>query len=162
MVKLLTRPQLAQHIRSRVATHIVEDPGVVRESVAIYSLCDPRDIFDVRYIGQTTAPKRRFFQHIHTSRLWLPDEVPWWIKSPQLRPLYDWIRELHRDDNRLPVMHVTRWVGSVREARVVEREHICEQLSRGGQLLNAEFEVLGRQLPFSYKARDSTFPKIDF
>jgi hypothetical protein len=68
---------------------------------AVYTLSDPRALRDVRYVGQTRSPTRRLGQHINTARLWLSDEVPWWFKSPELRPLYEWIRQLHSDERRL-------------------------------------------------------------
>jgi hypothetical protein len=75
---------------------------------------------------------------------------PWWVKSPKLRPLYDWIRRLHENDLRLPVMVVTDWVKSVPMARVAEREQICAHLSCGMPLLNVEQQLLGQQLLLSY------------
>jgi hypothetical protein len=101
----------------------------------------------VRYIGQTTAPRRRFLQHLHTAMLWLPDETPWWVKCPKLRPLADWIRALHRDGQRLPVMVITAWVETGSAARVAERARIHQCLANRLQLLNVETEILGRQIP---------------
>ena len=98
-------------------------------------------------MGQTSSPARRFLQHLNTARLWLPDDVPWWVKSPKLRPLYNWIRELYSDEHRLPVMVVSAWVDSVREARVVERARIVEYARERRWLLNVEMENLGRQIP---------------
>jgi hypothetical protein len=79
--------------------------------------------------------------------LWIPDETPWWVKSPKLRPLTGWIRALYRDERRLPVMVITAWVETVWEARVAERARIYECLARRLQLLNVETEILGRQIP---------------
>jgi hypothetical protein len=79
--------------------------------------------------------------------LWMPDETPWWVRFPKQRPLSDWIRELYRDELRLPVMVVAAWVETVSEARVAERAMICECLARQLQLLNVETENLGRQIP---------------
>ena len=146
----LTKVQLARHIRSHLVSNVIDDSGVDPQGVAIYFLSDPRDLRRVRYVGQTTAPKRRYQQHLNTARLWLPAELPWWVKSPKLRPLYDWIRRLHEDDLRLPVMVVTDWVKSVHMARVAEREHICAHLSCGMPLLNVEQQLLGQQLLLSY------------
>jgi len=115
--------------------------------VAIYILSDPRSLRDVRYVGQTSSPARRFLQHLKTARLWLPDDVPWWVQSPKLRPLYNWIRELYTDEYRLPVMVVSAWADSVREARVAERALIVECLRERRRLLNVEMEILGRQIP---------------
>ena len=150
----LTKAQLARHIRSRVTSNVIDDSGMDPKAVALYFLADPRDVRLVRYVGQTSAPRRRFLQHVSTARLWLPAQMPWWIKSPQLRPLYDWIRQLHEEDLRLPVMVVTGWVKCVHVARVMEREQICAHLGRGMPLLNVEQQLLGKQLQFSYGDSD--------
>jgi len=125
--------------------HLYDESGVCPQGIALYSLSDPRDIRSCRYIGQTRQPRRRLLQHVNTARLWLPDERPWWIKLPELRPLYEWIRELYRDDARLPVMVVYSWVATPVEARVAERERIYECLERGLPILNVERETLGRR-----------------
>lgn len=127
--------------------HLYDNSAVAAEGTAIYGLSDPRDIREVRYIGQTNDPKRRFLQHLNTAKLWLPDEMPWWVKSPKLRPLYDWIRGLYRDERRLPVMVVTAWVETASDARVAERSRIYECLEKRLQLLNVETQILGRQIP---------------
>jgi hypothetical protein len=142
-----TQAQLGRHIRRHVHTQFYDDSGVAPLGTAIYSLSDPRDIRQVRYVGQTNAPKRRFLQHLNTAKLWLPDEMPWWVKSLQLRPLYEWIRDIYRDERRLPVMVVTAWVETVSAARVAERTRICECLEKRLPLLNVEAEILGRQIP---------------
>jgi hypothetical protein len=115
------------------------------DGVAIYSLSDPRDVRETRYIGQTMAPRRRLLQHVGTARLWLPDERPWWVKSPKLRPLYDWLREIYRDEERLPVMVVLAWT-DVGNARMLERDRIYDCMQRKFPLLNFERELLGRQI----------------
>jgi hypothetical protein len=79
--------------------------------------------------------------------LWLPDEVPWWVASPKLRPLYTWLRALYRDEMRLPAMVVHTWVETTEQARVAERARICECLEQRLPLLNFESERLGPQLP---------------
>jgi hypothetical protein len=71
--------------------------------------------------------------------------LPWWVKSPQLRPLYAWIRELYADERRMPVMVVTAWAGSIGEARVLERARIMECLESRFEILNVEREILGKQ-----------------
>ena len=141
----LKKEELARHIRRHLALHVVDDSGLVAQGSAIYSLSDPRDVRDIRYIGQTSSPRRRYLQHLSTARLWLPDELPWWVKSPRLRPLYEWIREIHRDQHRLPVMVISAWV-ETDAARMAERERIIECLQRRARLLNVETESLGRQL----------------
>jgi hypothetical protein len=127
--------------------HLYDDSGAVPRGTAIYCLSDPRDVREVRYVGQTNVPRRRFLQHLNTAKLWLPDEMPWWVKSPRMRPLYGWIRELYRDGRRLPVMVVSAWVETVSDARVAERSRIYECLEKRLQLLNVESEILGRQIP---------------
>ena len=129
----------------RINEHLYDESDVQPEGIAIYSLSDPRDIRSYRYIGQTSEPRRRLLQHVNTARLWFPEEKPWWVKSPTLRPLYDWIRDLYRDEARLPVMVVSSWVPTPFAARVAERERIYDCLQRGLSILNVEGEVLGRR-----------------
>jgi len=133
-------------VRRRAAQLLIDESGAESVGTAIYSLTDPRDLRTPRYIGQTRAPRRRLLQHIAQARLWLPDERPWWIKEPKLRPLYDWLRELHRDEGRLPAMVVSEWVPEGSDARAVERARILDGLSRQWPLLNYEVEVQGRQI----------------
>lgn len=146
----LERPQLGRLIRLRAPELLLDDSGgppAAGNGFAIYTLSDPRDVLEVRYVGQTRTPSRRLLQHIHTARLWLPDEVPWWFGAPKLRPLYEWIRSLHRDGYRLPAMRITAWAGSVQAARLAERELILQHLGRGRVLFNVEREILDRQVP---------------
>jgi hypothetical protein len=56
-----------------------------------------------------------------------------------------WIRELHRDDHRLPVMVIAEWVARASDARSAERAH--RALGEGCALLNVEAERAGPQLP---------------
>jgi hypothetical protein len=84
---------------------------------------------------------------MQTARLWLPDETPWWVRSPKYRPLYAWIRELHRDGGRLPFMWVEDWIEPGADALVAERAAIMRLLARGAALLNVEARQLGAQLP---------------
>ena len=117
-------------------------------ATAIYTLSDPRDARCPRYVGQTRDPKRRFAQHVQTARFDLPDaEAPWWVRSSKHRPLYAWMRELHRDGGRLPFMWVEQWVELGADARVAERAAIMRLLARGAALLNVEARQLGAQLP---------------
>jgi hypothetical protein len=131
-------------LRTPLDAQLYDDSGVATGEVAIYALSDPRDLREVRYIGQTRAPRRRLRQHLSTARLWLPQQTPWWVKSPHLRPLYAWIRELYRDGERLPVMVICAWVEAT-HARTAEREHICAGLARQLPLLNVEGELLRQQ-----------------
>jgi hypothetical protein len=142
----LSAAQLRRRLRAHAEAQLYDESGVPPEGVAIYTLADPRDIRDVRYVGQTSAPRRRFRQHLNYARLWLPDELPWWVKQPTLRPLYTWIRELYRDEWRLPVMVVAAWAASVAEARVTERARIFEYLSHRRPLLNVETQNLRGQV----------------
>lgn len=144
---LLTKAQLRRHIRRHVGAELYDETDGERQGTAIYTLADPRDIRFVRYVGQTSAPRKRFVQHLNTARLWLPEEIPWWVKSPQLRPLYEWIRELYRDECRLPTMVVYEWVERQPQARIVERTRIYACLQKGLPLLNVEAEILERQIP---------------
>jgi hypothetical protein len=142
----LPKSDLSRYIKTRLPGHLVDETGGQANTFAIYTLADPRDLRRVRYVGQTRSPRRRFMQHLQTARLWLPEEVPWWFASPKLRPLYDWIRELHREEYRLPVMLITGYADSVRAARVAEREAILRHLAADQELLNVEREILERQL----------------
>ncbi|MBV8143821.1 MAG: GIY-YIG nuclease family protein [Gammaproteobacteria bacterium] len=132
-------------MRKRLAGHLFDASGAEAGEVAIYSLSDPRSLREICYVGQTKAPRQRLLQHLAAARLWLPDELPWWIKSPKLRPLYGWIRQLYRDGGRLPVMVVCEWVARNR-ALQAERARICDCLEDQAPLLNHEAEVLQRQM----------------
>ena len=144
----LARSQLLRDICGHLCALLhdespVPDPGPGR-GVAIYSLSDPRDIRLIHYVGQTVAPRRRLLQHLNAARLWLPDERPWWVRSPRLRPLYAWLREMYRDGRRLPVMIVSEWVEPAL-ARAAEQARIHECLQRQLPLLNFEREICQRR-----------------
>ena len=126
---------LQRELRRRLHTHLYDESGVTPAGTAIYSLADPREARISRYIGQTRQPARRLMQHLRTARLWLPDETPWWVKAPRLQPLYRWIRELHSQEGRLPVMVVHAWV-EAQHAQLVERERIRACLAQQLPLLN--------------------------
>ena len=145
--QILNKAQLARQFRRHVDIELYDSSMVPHQGFAIYSLSDPRDIRHFRYVGQTTLPRRRFLQHLNTARLWFPEDRPWWVKSPKLRPLYDWIRDLYQDELRLPTMVVSAWVSTASEARVAERTRIYECLAMGLPLLNVESTVLGSQFP---------------
>jgi hypothetical protein len=140
-----TRSALTQRIRDCRQHNIVDQTGVAPGEVAIYTLSDPRDVRLVRYVGQTRNPQSRLTQHLNAARLWLPDERPWWIRQEQLRPLYSWIRELHGDGGRLPVMFVVGWT-SAELARRDEHRFVREFVADGLPLLNHEAAGLGRRL----------------
>jgi len=131
--------------RVRLTGQLCDLSGSEPGGVAIYALCDPRELRAARYIGQSAHPRRRLAQHLNAARLWLADERPWWVSSPKLRPLYEWIRDLHRDQGRLPVMVILEWAAAG-EARHAERRHIRAGLAQQLPLLNFEYELLRRQL----------------
>jgi hypothetical protein len=141
-----TRADLTRRIRRHVERELFDDSGVAPSGTAIYSLADPRELRVTRYVGQSAAPRRRFLQHLSTARLWLPDERPWWVHQPRLRPLYEWIRELHRDHDRLPTMVVHSWADSTQAARLAERARIYDSLANQLPILNVERAILGTQL----------------
>jgi hypothetical protein len=128
--------------------HIHDDAGGgAAGATAIYWLADPRDVRGARYVGQTRDPRRRFAQHVRTARLSLPDEVPWWVRSPKDRPLSAWIRRLHRDGGRLPFMWIEEWVEPGGDALAAERAAIMRLMAAGAALLNVEASRMGAQLP---------------
>ncbi len=143
---MLTQAQLAQRICHHVRRELYDESGVAATGTAICSLADPRDLRTSRYVGQTTLPVRRFKQHLTTARLWMPQQTPWWMAQPMLRPLYEWVRELYNDGERLPTMVVHTWVDGIRAARAAERARIHESLAKKLPLLNFEAELLGRQM----------------
>ena len=126
---------LQYELRRRVRLHLYDESGMTPEGIAIYSLADPRAVRLSRYVGQTAQPRIRLMQHLRTARLSLPDETPWWVRTPQLRPLYGWIRGLYAQEGRLPVMLVHSWVQPA-EAHAAERDRIHSMLMRGLPLLN--------------------------
>jgi hypothetical protein len=134
-------------LRRKLADLRVDISHARASGFAIYTLCDPRDMRLVRYVGQTASPGRRHAQHIAAARLWMPDDIPWWIRRPELRPLYTWIRALHADGGRLPAMLVAAWCPRPVDARALERETIIKYLAEGMPLLNREKVLLGAQIP---------------
>jgi hypothetical protein len=140
------RGELTRLIRAASRSHIYDDRGTRAGGAAVYTLADPRDVRTARYVGQTRDPRSRFAQHVRTARLWLPDETPWWVRSPQYRPLYAWIRALYRDEGRLPFMWITEWVDDGGDALAAERAAIVRLLASGAALLNVEARLNGPQL----------------
>lgn len=141
---LPTATQLRRRFRLHAQAELYDDSGTQPGRLAIYTLSDPRDIRHVRYVGQTAAPRRRFLQHLNHAQLWLPDELPWWVQQPKLRPLYGWVRELYRDEYRLPVMVISAWAETPGEARAAERARITACLVNRLPLLNVECDALRR------------------
>jgi len=142
----LDRPQTARYLRSHVAAQLYDESGLPPLGTAIYTLSDPRELRQVRYVGQSRAPKRRFLQHLNTARVWMLADTPWWIKDPRLRPLSEWIRQLFLEELRLPTMVIRDWVGTSAEARLAERARICAYLQDQLPLLNFESELSGSQI----------------
>jgi len=132
----MTQAELARSVRRRVSAHVLDETAAPAVGTAIYTLSDPRELAAPRYVGQTRAPRRRFLQHVSVARLWLPDERPWWIAQERLRPLYEWIRALYADEQRLPVMVVTAWHDRPVDATVAERDLIQLCMRRQLPLLN--------------------------
>ena len=130
-----TAADLERQLGRRLRQHLYDESGTNSEGIAIYSLADPREVRASRYVGQTAHPRCRLMQHVRTARLVLPDETPWWVRKPQLRPLYSWIRELYAEHGRLPVMLVHAWV-QPEDAHLAERERICAALEQRLPLLN--------------------------
>ena len=138
---------VARRVRAAARSHIYEEGGGIDGATAIYTLADPRDARCPLYVGQTRNLRRRFMQHVQTARLWLPDETPWWVRSPKHRPLYAWIRALYRDGGRLPFMWVAERVDAGSDPLVAERATILRLLAEGARLLNVEAHARGPQLP---------------
>jgi hypothetical protein len=144
---MLTQTSLARLIAQHARRELYDDSGVEPAGIAIYSLADPRDLRLTRYIGQSAAPRRRFLQHMRTARLWLPQGAPWWVQKPALRPLYEWLRELHSQEHRLPTMIIHGWSATTELARGAERARIYDALAQQLPIFNVEGEWLGEQLP---------------
>jgi hypothetical protein len=143
------RATLSREIRRRLPTLRFDDSGATPSGCAVYTLSDPRDVRAVRYVGQTANPGRRHAQHVAQARLWMPDTLPWWIRRPELRPLYEWIRALHADEGRLPTLIVTAWCTRVADARALERETIMRYLGEQMPVLNREAAILSARIPLS-------------
>lgn len=139
--------KLVHSASTAARSHIYDPYGAAAGGTAIYRLADPRDASWPRYVGQTRDPRRRFVQHVQAARLWLPDEVPWWVRSPKYRLLYKWIRALYRDGGRFPFMWIEQWVEPGGEPLVAERATVMRLLAEGAALLNVEARVLSSQLP---------------
>jgi hypothetical protein len=142
---VITRLQFAIQLRRRLPLLLMDDCGDAAGEVAVYTLSDPRDVRDVRYVGQTRSPRSRYRQHVNKASPWLPDHMPWWFKSPKDRPLHEWIRDLHRDGARLPVMIVTGWHADVHAARDAERALIFQCMEEGLRIFNVEAQIAQRR-----------------
>ena len=140
------RRNLALRIRSHVDRELFDESDGLPLGTAIYSLADPREIRLTRYVGQTLNPRRRYLQHLNTARLWLPDQRPWWVHCPKLRPLYSWCRDLYRDGQRMPTMVIHGWTETGESARLAERARIFQALIEQLPILNVEREQLFGQL----------------
>ncbi len=142
-----TPPEIARALRAARRSHIYDETEADAVGIAIYTLADPRDLRRTRYVGQTRSPQRRYAQHVTAARLWLPDETPWWVKNVAQRPLYEWIRSMHRDGRRLPVMIVATWVDGAAAALTAERAFIQRCLHGGLPLLNVAAAEIDPQQP---------------
>jgi hypothetical protein len=143
----ISKGRLARALRAAGRSQVHGAEGGSSGWTAVYTLSDPREVRRPRYVGQTRDPRRRYAQHVHTARLWLPDSTPWWVRSAKHRPLYSWLRALHRDGGRLPFMWVVEWLDPSRDPLVAERTAIMQLLTQHSDLLNAEARGLGAQLP---------------
>jgi hypothetical protein len=141
---VITRTQFAIQLRRRLPLLLMEDCRQAGE-VAVYTLSDPRDVRDVRYVGQTRSPHSRYRQHVNKASPWLPDDVPWWFKAPKDRPLHEWIRNLHREGARLPVMIICSRHPDTAAARAAERALIFQCLEQGLPILNVEAQLALRR-----------------
>jgi hypothetical protein len=134
---VITRAQFSAQLRRCIPSLLV-DLSLDAGEVAVYTLSDPRDVRDFRYVGQTRSPASRYRQHVNKASPWLPDEMPWWIKAPRERPLHEWIRALYRDGGRLPIMMIAAWHASTPDARAAERLLIDQSHKQGLRLFNVE------------------------
>jgi hypothetical protein len=145
-VRFATRAELRRRFRNHVDAQLYDDSGFAARGAAICSLSDPRDIRRVRYVGQTSAPRRRFLQHLNTAMLWMPDEAPWWVKSRTSTAQC-------MDQATLPRRASSGGHGNYRmggqcfSGQVTECARIYQCLERRLRLLNVETEILGRQVP---------------
>jgi hypothetical protein len=55
----LSKAQVTRLVRQRLTNLLIDDSGSEPGEAAIYTLSDPRDIRQVRYVGQTRSPGRR-------------------------------------------------------------------------------------------------------
>jgi hypothetical protein len=144
---MLPRKELARRIGTHVGRELYDESDRLDFGIAIYSIADPRELRVSRYVGQSSSPRRRFLQHLNTARLWLPEERPWWIRQPKLRPLYEWMRELYREERRLPTMIIHEWAANGASARIAERARIYASIAHQLPILNVEREILGESWP---------------
>lgn len=144
---MITRAGFSLQVRRRLPLMLMDDCSDVAGDFAVYTLSDPRDVRDVRYVGQTRAPPSRYRQHVNKACPWLPDDMPWWFKAPKDRPLHEWIRALHRDGGRLPVMIIVSRCTELRAARAAERALIFQCLEQGLPIFNFEAQLALRQNP---------------
>jgi hypothetical protein len=141
---VISRTRFSVDLRRRTPLLLIDDCFDVAGEVVVYTLSDPRDVRDVRYVGQTRSPRSRYRQHVNKASPWLPDEMPWWIKAPKDRPLHEWIRALHRDGGRLPVMIIVEKHPDICAARAAERAWIHRCLAQGLQIFNVEAQIAER------------------
>jgi hypothetical protein len=146
---VISRAQFSAALRRQIPFLLMDHSKAAAGAVATYTLSDPRDVSDIRYIGQTGSPVSRYRQHVNKASPWLPDDMPWWVKAPKNRPLHEWIRELHADGGRFPVMVIVEWHAGVPAARAAERALIIQCIAQGQRILNVEAEI-ARRRPMQY------------
>lgn len=129
---------IALRLRRHLGVLICDTSDAERVGVALYTLSDPRDVRAVRYVGQSSAPTRRYRQHVRAACLAQDGARPWWLRQPHLGPLHEWIRALHADGGRLPFMLITNWAPSVAAARLLEQSLITAHRAAGCALFNCE------------------------
>lgn len=148
------RLAVTRRMRRCRASQILEFADPSGGEVALYTLSDPRDFQQVRYVGQSRSPARRYAQHITAARPWLQSEVPWWIREPALRPLYAWISALYAEECRMPVMAIRAWIPAA-DALGQELRLIRSCLMQDMPLLNREAGAGTATAPASASGRES-------
>ena len=146
-----TQAGFLARLRIRQAGLVQDESVSVDGGVALYTLCDPRDLRAPRYVGQTASPRRRYRQHVRWAELWTVgaprDEDRWWDCPGPRRELHQWIRDLYADGERLPCMLVHEWVADPRTARRREQQRIGDLLASGCRLFNQEALRLDVPIP---------------
>jgi hypothetical protein len=66
---MLTKAELTRRVRRHAMHEIYDESGCGPLMFAVYSLADPRELRQIRYIGQTSSPRRRLLQHLNAARL---------------------------------------------------------------------------------------------
>ena len=93
----------------------------------IYTLSDP-DTMEIRYVGQTNEPKRRFNDHISSSI----NENSESYDTYKAR----WIRKLF-NNNLLPIMNIIDTCDSLEDSNRIERIYVEKLTNEGHKLTNS-------------------------